>query len=77
MLKAKTNGTLGDKNQRVYVDKNEVKWFSGAVSLVLRAFRRRDTAEAAMAHTWAKVASSKNGMTRQQILREIDSVEDK
>ena len=76
MLKARSDNTLADGKQRVYVDGASIKWYSGLTSWVLKAFRRGDTADAAMAHVWSKAASSKNGMTRAQILKEIDSIKE-
>jgi len=76
MFKAKNNNTLKDKRQRVYVDGCDIKFYTGLVPMVLKKFQRRDMADAAMAHVWALVASSRDGMTRSEILREINSIKE-
>ena len=76
MLRARSDNTLADGKQKVYVDGASIKWYSGLTSWVLKAFRRGDTADAAMAHVWSVAASSKGGVTRARILREIDSIKE-
>ena len=76
MLKAKNNNMLTDRRQRVYVQGTAIKWYSGITSMTIRKFSRKDVANAAMAHLWSVAASSKNGITRSHVLREINSIEE-
>ena len=75
MLRAKNDGTLRDKNNAVFVDGCKIVWSSKIRRFALKIFGRKDTADVAMAHVWS-VASTRDGLTRSAVLREIDSIKE-